>query len=96
MDPSTVLHVAEAYAPRLEALLDRTVSGRTRVVVTDGAPGLIRADVGPSHRRHGHARGRGHRITADPSRGGGPVSPGGAALDAGPAAVRVFLWSEAV
>ena len=25
-----------------------------------------------------------------------PVSPGGAALDAGPAAVRVFLWSEAV
>src|SRR5207244_12430385 len=28
--------------------------------------------------------------------GGGPLSPGGAALDAGPAAVRVFLWSEAV
>src|SRR5437870_7376017 len=26
----------------------------------------------------------------------GAVRPGGAALDAGPAAVRVFLWSEAV
>ena len=40
-------------------------------------------------------QGRGE-ISTPPSPRRRPVRPGGAALDAGPAAVRVFLWSEAV
>src|SRR2546421_473203 len=83
------------------ALRNRCPQGQAdpRAAIAGGASGVTMARAGPHPRRARHSgqRARGGVDGDGPtSTCGGPVSPGGAALDAGPAAVRVFLWSETV
>src|SRR2546430_2294884 len=86
------------------ALRNRCPQGQAdpRAAIAGGASGVTMARAGPHPRRARHS-GPGTLGSDTTSADDGPtsprrrpVSPGGAALDAGPAAVRVFLWSEAV